>query len=991
MTLALRRVATTLKPMKSGTPKGIVLLSALAMLAAGSLSAAPGDTNAPPAEMTNAVVTPAAAVVIPWEDRLRDLLDAEDWAAAQYLVDATLGAPEDRVARLRETGRIARLSGNETVALQAYTGWLDIAPDDPQARLFLAMLLWKQAREATPEQAHALLGRAVILLPSDPLIVTEAMRAAGAAADWNSVLRIHERSGITELETTSLQALLKAYRHTRRDADARRAFATLRSRNALDAGAYLEHSVWLEDLGDKAAALETTVEARRIHPTDAALALRSAQLQWHLGHPFAAMATLNASEPRGVTPPAANLTLRLRILSDLGCAALAETLAQRHAERVDTNTLALIHTKYAAASNSWKAVNGGRAPADIRPGGLSALPGLLILAYPPSIPPAAATSTNAPFTTRLLNHLDYLLGQGFQFVSFRDVAAARRGSVTLPPRSILLTFDGVRADAIPQILAVAETYRAPVLLAIATAEITSAGRTTDTGALIWETLAAVARNPLVEIASYGHQLSHAVQANPLGRRSAAATTRRYDPNRRAYESEADLARRVLGDLTTATQLLRTKGVATDATLVWPEGLCGPLALAQARTLGFEAMFGIEGAPGVTDPSILKRRPVPADADLAALTRLIFDDHQPPPPGASATFGMPFSLDQVYAESEATMRNNLDAMVAMVKGAGVDRVYLNAFADTDNNGAAEAAYFPTAVLPLRADLLNEAVGRIRAIGVKVEVRMPVLSLTLPDVWQDSTRYVMEHRLARLIPQNGISPRLSPFIEANRQAIVQVFADLAAYVDADGIFLMRDAFLTEFEDFGQSAAKLNLQRLEIRERNPERYTPAQRTQWEALKYEQMEALMDAILAAIRHVRPGMTVGRELFPATVGNPRTSALLSQRYEDTLRKFDRVLVDVSPELSGASDASAWVETMAERAAAINGAMAATVFRIDLRADAISGWLTRWTWSRRAETIAEHGGQHFTFGPLPRGPAAKADDIADAWNAARRQTRRSPR
>ena len=49
--------------------------------------------------------------------------------------------------------------------------------------------------------------------------------------------------------------------------------------------------------------------------------------------------------------------------------------------------------------------------------------------------------------------------------------------------------------------------------------------------------------------------------------------------------------------------------------------------------------------------------------------------------------------------------NLDTLLDRIKALQISHVFLQAFADTDADGAAEALYFPSRHLPMRDDLFN----------------------------------------------------------------------------------------------------------------------------------------------------------------------------------------------------------------------------------------------------------------------------------------------
>ncbi|WP_230369807.1 poly-beta-1,6-N-acetyl-D-glucosamine N-deacetylase PgaB [Paludibacterium denitrificans] len=67
--------------------------------------------------------------------------------------------------------------------------------------------------------------------------------------------------------------------------------------------------------------------------------------------------------------------------------------------------------------------------------------------------------------------------------------------------------------------------------------------------------------------------------------------------------------------------------------------------------------------------------------------------------------MHVDLDYIYDPSPARQEENLGKLLDRVKAMGPSVVYLQAFADPDGNGAADALYFPNRHLPMRADLFS----------------------------------------------------------------------------------------------------------------------------------------------------------------------------------------------------------------------------------------------------------------------------------------------
>ena len=61
------------------------------------------------------------------------------------------------------------------------------------------------------------------------------------------------------------------------------------------------------------------------------------------------------------------------------------------------------------------------------------------------------------------------------------------------------------------------------------------------------------------------------------------------------------------------------------------------------------------------------------------------------------------LDYVYSADAGEQERNLSALLDRIQAIRPTTVYLQAYADPDGDGEADALYFPNRTLPMRADL------------------------------------------------------------------------------------------------------------------------------------------------------------------------------------------------------------------------------------------------------------------------------------------------
>src|SRR5690606_32325458 len=342
-------------------------------------------------------------------------------------------------------------------------------------------------------------------------------------------------------------------------------------------------------------------------------------------------------------------------------------------------------------------------------------PRLLVLSYHDVRDDVAAADDDpdpyAVSTQNLIAHFDWLAGHGYHPVSLSQVIEAANGGRALPRQPVLLTFDDGLRSVHDKVFPLLRAYGFPALVAVITDYIEMApGRTVDYGYrafdrddfLTWAQLRQMQDSGLVEVASHTHNLHHGVPSNPQGNTAPAVTTRRYDRYRGRYESEAEYAGRIRDDLAQSVERIEQALGRRPRAIVWPYAAYNAQAREIADTLGMYVSFDLEGrettlASDLHDLARLLVTSNPTALDLAANLRR---DTVTAPVRA-----LHVDLDAVYDPDLAQQERNLDLLVERVKRVHPTHVFLQAFADPDGNGAADALYFPNRHLPMRADLFN----------------------------------------------------------------------------------------------------------------------------------------------------------------------------------------------------------------------------------------------------------------------------------------------
>jgi biofilm PGA synthesis lipoprotein PgaB len=286
------------------------------------------------------------------------------------------------------------------------------------------------------------------------------------------------------------------------------------------------------------------------------------------------------------------------------------------------------------------------------------------------------------------------------------------------------------------------------------------------------------------------------------------------------------------------------------------------------------------------------------------------------------------LDYIYDPDPAQQERNLGRLLDRIKALQISHVFLQAFADPDADGGAQAVYFPNRHLPMRADLFNRAFWQLRTrAGVAVYGWLPVLAYEGPGI--DPSLRVTQRRDGTVQVDPNSEPRLSPFSGTARTIIKEIYEDLAASAPLDGILFHDDGRLNEFED--ASPAAMNAYR--------EAFGPdftiestfndaTLQRRWAAFKTQAIIDFTSELEAAVRHFQPAAKFARNAFSATLLDPTGETYLAQDYAEFLKAYDYVALMAMPYFENAENPSDFFNELIARVAALDGGLAKTIFEL---------------------------------------------------------------
>lgn len=549
------------------------------------------------------------------------------------------------------------------------------------------------------------------------------------------------------------------------------------------------------------------------------------------------------------------------------------------------------------------------------------------------VPEYAVTPTN------FVRQMDWLRNNGYHFVSVSDVLADRDGKKPLPEKAVLITFDDGYQSVYDHAWPIIKMFRIPAVIAVVgnwleeKDHVNFDGKSVPRAQLLsWDELREMSQSGLVEIGSHSFDLHHGLQGNPQGNMQPAATTRRYLPESKGYENEASYRQRVQADLKRNNDLIRRYIGKSPRVIAWPYGRYNNIARDIALQQGMPIGLTLDDGANVDDTPLwgLRRILVERGMSLWDLNREITIRNQNLSDNDRPQKIMHVDLDYVYDPDPAQQEKNLGHLLDRIAVMGVNTVYLQAFSDPDGNGSANAVYFPSRHIPMRADLFNRAAWQIRTrTPVKrLYAWMPLLAWELPAGEPGANDKVVTQASDKADHLNMGYIRLSPFSPAARQTIRDIYQDLSRSAAIDGLLFHDDVTLSDYEDaseFGLKAYKEwglpgNLAAI--------RKSDDLLGRWTILKINALDDMAMEMADLVRAEQPALKTARNLYARVVQNPRAEVWYSQSLDNSLAHYDFTAIMAMPYMEKAADPAAFFR---ELVAAVNehpGGMAKVVFEL---------------------------------------------------------------
>jgi len=543
--------------------------------------------------------------------------------------------------------------------------------------------------------------------------------------------------------------------------------------------------------------------------------------------------------------------------------------------------------------------------------------------------------------TNFVRQMDWLKNHGYQFVSVSDVLEDHEGKKPLPEKAVLITFDDGYQSVYTHAFPVLKLFNAPAVIAVVGSwlDVPSDGKVNFDGKLIprsefltWDEIKEMAGSGLVEVGSHTYDMHHGTLSNPQGNMQPMATARRYLPELKHYEEESVYRKRIIADLRRNNEEIMKHGLHSPRVIAWPYGRYNVELREAAEKLGMPIGLTLDDGPNSEDTPLwgLRRIMVESgeqlwdlDKDISERNAYISDEDRP-------NKVMHVDLDYIYDPDPAQQEKNLGHLLDQIVLMGVNTVYLQAFADPDANGAADAVYFPSTHIPMRADLFNRVAWQIytRTPAKRIYAWMPMLAWQLPLTEKAAGDVVVTEPSDTTGHVSMGYPRLSLFSPRARAVIKEIYRDLAKSTPIQGILFHDDVTLSDYEDsstWGQAqnaAWGLPADPADIRKNDD------YEGRWTILKINALDNFAHELADIVNDEQPGLLTARNLYAQVALNPHSEVWYSQSLENSLNNYDFTAIEAMPYMEGAADPMTFYHDLVGKVAAMPGGLNRTVFEL---------------------------------------------------------------
>ena len=519
----------------------------------------------------------------------------------------------------------------------------------------------------------------------------------------------------------------------------------------------------------------------------------------------------------------------------------------------------------------------------------------------------------------------WLKKNGYSVVSVQAVLDAAAGKSMLPEKAILLTFDDGYLSFYSKVFPLLKKYRYPATVALVGKWMEDAAANDSGKPLMnWEQVREVANSGLVEIASHTYDLHTGILANPQGNTQAAAVTRLYDDPMLIYENDGQYQARIHTAMFKSAEFIFQHTGIRPRVMVWPYGEYNALTIAEAKEAGFQITMGlVDGFNTLANLDVLRRLIMVDDPKIEKFAEIITGLRVEKTERVAHV-----DMDYLYDKDAEQTEKNIGLLVQRIKEMHINNVYLQAFADPDGDGNAEALYFPNRHLPVRQDLFNRVAWQLKKrAAVRVYAWLPIMAYQSKDI--EKSWYVQEFKDGKAQTSSHIYTRLSPFNPQARRFVADIYEDLSKHCNFDGILFHDDGILSDFEDASSMALAYGKEVWGISDDiNKLRATSKSRSEWAKHKTELIAQFTDELTNRVRFYRPYIQTARNFYALPLLEPYSEEWYAQSFKAFLNHYDYVAIEAMPFMEEAKNPNEWLTTLVKTAAKEPEGLKKTVFEL---------------------------------------------------------------
>ncbi len=520
-------------------------------------------------------------------------------------------------------------------------------------------------------------------------------------------------------------------------------------------------------------------------------------------------------------------------------------------------------------------------------------------------------------------HLDWLKKNNYEIVSVQDVFDAAAGKRALPPKCVLLSFDDGYQSFYTQVFPLLKKHHYPATLALV-GEWMEGKNLPGLPLLNWEQVRELVQSGLVEIASHTYDQHKGFAANPQGSMQAAVVTRLFNSQTGKYETDDQYRNRIRNAMLKSAEFIFQHAGVRPRVMVWPYGEYNEIALAAAKEADMTmTMSLVDGANTIADIPVLHRLIMTDNPDESHFAEIVTRLRAGGPLRVAH-----LDIDYIYDTDPKQTELNLLHVLERIKAMHINTVFLQAYADPDGDGNADALYFPNRHLPVKRDLFSRVAWQLKTVsGVKVYAWMPIMAYqgkTIPDDW-----YVQEWRDSKAQKSSHIYTRLSPFNPKARQFISEIYEDLAKHCNFDGVLFHDDGILSDFEDVSGPALSYGREVWGLPDQFDKLHaTSEMRMRWAEHKTELINQFTDELASRVRIYRPYIKTARNIYALPLLKPFSEEWYAQSFKSFLEHYNYVAIEAMPFMEEAENPRQWLSQLVDAVSRHRTGINKTVFEL---------------------------------------------------------------